>query len=228
MPEHTQKELEKMVVGETPNPRAIFFEQAVLNVPKSKKAGRRIYDKKVCIMLSQIGVTDSVSYEAQKADIEGYPDEYRYFLKNKQGVRKPAIDIIPNLDIAHMQELRDMGLLTIPQLAAVEIVPPHLEYAHNAAKVFNQALEDISHDKEEGYEEGYEEGSEARVEETRHVSATDRPDHSPDVGRSPLPESNRHRENGEGSRGNETGRRTQRHNGVNWGSNWDIEFKQVR
>jgi len=231
--EYTQKELETMVVGESPNPRAIFFEQACLNVPKSHEAGHRIYDKKIYIKLSQIGLSDSVSYEATKEDIGGYPDEYAYFLKNRQGVRSPTIDIIPNLDIAHFQELRDMGLLTIPQLAEVEIVPRHLEYAHRAAKVFNQALEDTRHDHQENsIEEGHiEEGSleeGSTSERARDVLTADRLNNSLDVGRPPLPEGDSHREDSAGSQRHETSRPIQRHNGVNWGSNWDMEFKQVR
>jgi len=221
MADHTQAQLEEMIEGKSPNPRAIFFEHAALNVPKSKEAGRRIYDKQIFIKLTQVGVTDSVSYMAQKEDIANYTDEYAYFLKNRQGVRQPAIEIIPNLDIAHLQELRDMGLLTIPKLAEAEIVPPHLEYAHNAAKVFNKALEDTSHVEEKSIEEVTEDRT-----ETKTLPQADRQQHGHDDGRSEVPRSVRPEQVTGTPKGDETGRRTQRHNGVAplLDPNWSISI----
>ena len=144
----SQEKLEEMVVGKSENPNAVFFEHAELDVERSKAAGRRMYNKVVYIKLSQPGVTDSMSYPAKKEDIAKYSDEYAYFLQNKQGKRRPGIDIIPNLDIAHLQELRDYGILTIPQLAEMVTVPPHLEYAYKAAKVFNAAIEEMEDDEQ--------------------------------------------------------------------------------
>ena len=217
----TQRQLEELVVGKNPNPNAIFFEHAVLNVPKSKEEGRRCYEKKTYIKLSQTGVTDTISYQAQKADLAQYPDEYQYFLSNKQGVRKPGIDIIPNLDIAHLQELRDYGILTIPQLAEMNVVPPHLEYAHRAAKIFNKALQESSNGSIE--EDIEEEGS---SKETEDVLASDRQAHRPNVGRSTVPSSNGKEKVTGNARRNDTGGQEHLRESVNWGNidNWSMKI----
>ena len=217
MTELSQAVLEEMVEGKKPNPRAIFYEQAVLNIPESKAQKRRVYEKKVYIKLSQVGVQDSISYEAQQGDIRNYPEEYEYFLENKQGVRAPSIDIIPNLDIVHLQEMRDYGILTIPQLAGLEHVPEHLEYAHRAAKVLNQALQETDHVEEKPVEEN-------PVEEAQQASslpAPDRREHRPDVGRRVLPESHEDRSEGGSSERNGTGGRPQRN--ISLTPNWEIQ-----
>jgi len=203
-----------MVEGKKPNPSAIFFEQAVLDVPASKTAGRRIYTTKLYIKLSQPGVADSMSYEAQKADISTYSDEYQYFLQNRQGTRSPGVEIIPNLDIAHLQELRDYGILTIPKLAEMEVVPPHLEYAHRAAKVFNKALKETSneiHEEKDG-------------EERKTSLAPDRQQHRDDVSRHHIPTSDRSNQREEVTERNGTDRRAQRGHAVIPGTDWSMEF----
>jgi hypothetical protein len=213
--ELTQEKLEEMVVGKSPNPSAIFFEQAVLNVQKSKDANTRIYDKKTYIKLSQVGVKDSVSYAAEKEDIRKYPEEYEYFLQNKQGVRKPSVEIIPNLDIAHLQELRDTGILTIPQLAEMDIVPPHLEYAHKAAKLLNKALQE-SKDEQEGNEK-------ERTVKTEDVRQADRSQHTHDVRRYSIPRGDSNTVNRSNTGRYDSDRQVQRsENSVN---DWSYEFK---
>jgi len=219
MAELSQAVLEEMVEGKKPNPRAIFYEQAVLNIPESKAQKRRVYEKKVYIKLSQVGVQDSISYEAQQGDIRNYPEEYEYFLENKQGVRAPSIDIIPNLDIVHLQEMRDYGILTIPQLAGLEHVPEHLEYAHKAAKVLNQALQETNHVEEEVQTTVENTGG---SEETRFMPAPDRHEHRPDVGRRVLPESHEDRSEGGSSERNGTGGRPQRN--LSLTPNWEIQI----
>ena len=214
----TQEQLEEMVEGKKPNPNAVFYEHAALNVERSKASGHRMYDKKVYIKLSNPGIADSMSYEAQKADIQQYRDEYEYFLQNKQGIREPGIEIIPNLDIAHLQELRDYGILTIPKLAEMELVPPHLEYAQRAAKVFNQALQETSHVSEE---ESIEEESPVQ---TRDVQKADRQEHCNGIGRRAIPESSGDQEAGQNTRGDGTGGRIQRNNPVD-PDNWSMEFQ---
>lgn len=218
MADYTQRQLEEMVVGKNPNPRAVFFEQAVLNTARSKEAGRRLYDRMIYIRLSQPGVTDSISYQAQKQDLIDYADEYQYFLNNKQGIRKPGIDIIPNLDITHLQELRDYGILTIPQLADMEVVPPHLAYAHDAAKVFNQALKETSHVEEESIEEDRQESRKAET-----LLTPDRPEHGHDDGRYDIPRSVRPEQVPRDSKGHGQGGQEQRNNPVGFVSdNWSI------
>lgn len=214
--ELTQEKLEEMVVGRSPNPSAIFFEQAVLNVQKSKEMNTRIYDKKTYIKLSQVGVKDSVSYAAEKEDIRKYPEEYEYFLQNKQGVRKPSVEIIPNLDISHLQELRDIGIMTIPQLAEMEIVPPHLEYAHRAAKLLNQALQESLDEQESKAKES------AIDVETEDVRQADRQEHQNVVGQPAVSRSNSSGVNGRNTGGYGADRQVQRSYSVN---DWSLEFK---
>jgi hypothetical protein len=177
--ELSERELEKLVIGEQPKPRAVFFDQAVLNVEESNKAGRRVYDKKVYILLKAPGVRDSVSYEAQKADVIEYADEYRAFLASREQSKKPGIEIIPNLDLAHLQELRDYGILTLDQLAGSQ-VPEHLEYAKRSAAALNKAIEEQNHASEETHRQ---ESRDEVFPEASHVHEVRGQQHADHVGR---------------------------------------------
>ena len=152
--EYTQKQLEEMVVGKSAKPRAYFFEKAALNVAKSNEAGRRIYDKKLYVRPIQTGVTDSISYLAQKSDIVEFRDEYEEFLRTRQGSQTSvSVSVIPNLDLAHMQELIDMKLTTIAALAQAEAVPPHLEYARQSAIALDAVLKEQANDQQKDHQE---------------------------------------------------------------------------
>ncbi len=235
MADLTQAQLEEMVVGKSQNPNVIFYEHATLNVPKSHEHGRRMYDTKVYIQLSQPGVADNISYLAQKADIEKYPDEYAYFMQNRGGKSEPGIEIIPNLDIAHLQELRDYGILTVSKLAEMETVPPHLEYAHRASKVLNQAFEEMNDGNEEdSKEEGVEEDPRSEIEKagfaergSRTVPETGGQKLVHDALRQPIPTREEVRAR-EASEGDDTGRQVQHDNPVdtvyNGFDNWRLEI----
>ena len=154
----TQKQLEQMINPTGARAKAVFFEKPVLDREASVLAGMRKYVKAVYVKLIAPGVTDFIPYRAQQADFKKYPNEYEFFLSNMQGDRDPGVDIIPNLDIAHLQELTDMGLTTIPKLAAAE-VPPHLESARLAAVAINAVLQEQNHGKEESKQEIKQESS---------------------------------------------------------------------
>ena len=155
--ELSQQKLEQMVNGSPQLPNVIFYEQAILDHAASEEAKHRVYIKTVFVKITQPGVTDWVSYKAQPADIAKYPEEYDYFMNHKQGKRVPGIEIIPNLDIAHLQELIDMGLAKIPKLAETLTVPSHLEYARQAAITINAVLQETNNaSKEESVEESRE------------------------------------------------------------------------
>lgn len=237
MADFTQAQLEEMVVGKTQNPNVIFFEQAVLNVPNSKEAGRRVYDTLVYIKLSQPGVTDTISYQAQKGDIEKYPEEFAYFQQNRGGKTKPGVEIIPNLDVAHLQELRDYGILTVAKLAEMEVVPPHLAYAHRAAQVLNHAFEDMENDNIE--EDPIEEETDPRsaiekagfqargeTERRRNVPETGGQELIHDALRLPIP-TRAEVEAGETTEGHEEGGQVQRSNPIDpllGFDNWKLEI----
>lgn len=181
--ELSQSRLEEMVVGKPQTPTAQFFEKAMLDVEASKREGRRIYRTEVFILIRQQGVRDAVPYLAQQSDIRAYPEEYEYFLKNRQGGESsPSVEIIPKLPLEHLQELIDTGLTTINALASVERVPPHLEYAHRRAIQLNNLLENQHGEKESPVEN--------RIE-TQNGSAADRPEHPTDLGQSDVPRSPR-------------------------------------
>jgi hypothetical protein len=223
--ELSYEELEEMVVGKKINPNAYFFEQAVINLEESKRQGRRVYDTKIYIKLSQAGMSDSMSYEAQAADFRQYKTEYQYFLANRQGTQAPDISIIPNLQIAHLQELRDYGILTIPKLAELESVPPHLEYAHRAARIFNLALLEAKNGTQESKTEPVAASRREDCNPVRDVYEADRQEHGNDVGQRGLPASDIG-ESGSDSKGNEEDRQTQhREDFLNKGwDNWRMQF----
>jgi len=183
--DYTQAQLEEMVEGKPTPPRATFFEKAVLNKEKSVVGVRRVYDKVIYIKQIASGVDDFAAYKAQDADIRKYPEEYQYFLSNRQGVREIGVDIIPNLDIAHLQELRDFGMNTITKLAAAHTVPPHLEYARQAAIVLHHTLKEMKDGKEQRQTN---EGQESPVK-TEALPQADRQRNTSDVERQPVPES---------------------------------------
>jgi hypothetical protein len=153
--ELSQTQLEELVNGKPAEPRAEFFEKAVLDTQASRKANRRIYRKAVYVTKTQPGVIDRVAELAQPVDFTKYPEEYQYFLNTKQGDKAASISIIPGLDIIHLTELQDFGLYTIKQLATADLVPPHLTYAQEAAVRIYQALytQENTHEQEESNQE---------------------------------------------------------------------------
>jgi hypothetical protein len=144
MAQLSEADLIRMVDGTPADPYVMFFDEAELDRAASEAAGRRIYQKATYIKVMAPGVTDFTSYRAQPEDIAKYRIEYERYKQTSQGIRPPGVDIIPNLDITHLMELRDMGLDTIPALAATEMVPPHLEYARDFAIAINKVLKEKS------------------------------------------------------------------------------------
>jgi len=138
--ELSQEQLEEMVNGKPAKPRCVFYESATLDHEASKAAGRRVYTAVVMCKLTQPGVHDWTAYHAQADDFLRYPEEYEYYLTNRQGTRSPSIDIIPGLEMVHKQELIDYGLATIDKLCAAKILPQHLMYAQDSARRLRAAL----------------------------------------------------------------------------------------
>jgi hypothetical protein len=203
--EYTTEQLEQMVTGKPEKPRAVFFEKAMLSVEESKKEGRRVYHTTVYVKLSHAGVRDSVAYKATKQDIAAYPEEYAHFQRTRQGAHRTVpVNIIPGLELVHMQELIDMGLSTVDQLAKANTVPPHLEYARKSAITLSKVLQEQENgNEEEGHsEEGI--GEEARKADD--VSASSGREHPRDLRRPESPPSAGLR-NGEAPEGNGQGGR---------------------
>jgi hypothetical protein len=143
MKDLSDNQLVEMVTGKPEKARAVFFEKAVLDTITSKRKGHRIYEQSIYVLLKQAGVSDSISYKATLKDQTTYKEEYEYFLSTRQGARKTvSIEIIPGLDIAHMQELLDYGISTVEQLATVDQVPDHLIYAQQSAITLNTVLQE--------------------------------------------------------------------------------------
>jgi hypothetical protein len=186
MAELSQKQLEEIVEGKPEKARATFYEKAALDVGESKKHGYRVYRPTVYVKLIQAGITDNISYTAKAEDLELYAEEYAYFLSNRQGVKRSVmIDIIPKLDIIHMQELIDMGLSTIDRLAGAESVPPHLEYARQSAVTLNRVLQEqanVQHEESNIEESNIEEAEFKEIPvPTKNVHEAHRQSHSDDV-----------------------------------------------
>ncbi|GAF87138.1 unnamed protein product, partial [marine sediment metagenome] len=209
--EYTQAQLERMVNGTPHIPNVIFYEKAVLDRDASERESRRVYTKVVFIKITQPGLTDWAAYKAQPEDFRKFAEEYDYFLNNKQGTREPGIEIIPELDIAHLQELIDMGIATIPKLAAALQVPPHLEYAQQAAVTINNVLEETKHAQEKAQSKAQDR------EKTRLVPPADRQKHPTDVGQSGLSPGDSSGENEDAKRFHAGGQDNHRQNPVdNW------------
>jgi hypothetical protein len=150
MAELSQSQLEELVEGKPQKPRAVFYEKAALQVEESKQSGKRVYRTRVYVKMIQSGVTDNISYVARQSEIDEFPEEYAYFMQNRQGSSNAVlIDIIPNLNISNKQELIDMGLSTIDRLAGAVSVPPHLEHIRQSAIILQKVLQEQSHGHEE-------------------------------------------------------------------------------
>jgi hypothetical protein len=186
MAELSQAALEELVEGKPQKPRAVFYEKAALDVTASKAAQKRIYKTLVYVRLVQSGITDNISYVAKQGDINEFPEEYAYFMQNRQGVSQAvSINIIPNLNISNKQELVDMGLPTIEKLAGAVSVPPHLEHIRQSAIVFQSVFEEQANGhKEESVEEESisQEGIEGEIMPQAH-----RRHDAPDVRQSHVP-----------------------------------------
>jgi hypothetical protein len=214
--ELSQAQLERLVVGEEPDPHVQFFDRPVLNMRESKAQGRRVYRKATFVKKTHPGVTDWTAYEATKEDINEFPDQYQEYLRNRQGVREVGVDIIPNLDITHLQELLDYRLNTIPKLAEAVHLPPHLAYAQKAAIMINKTLQEARNGEEESHEESEHQEGTAEV-----VSAPDRQEHPVDVGRPSVPTGQPDQVSRRAERVHE-GRRKHDHQGLNPIDNWNI------
>jgi hypothetical protein len=230
--EYSHEELTEMVVGKTPKANAVFYEKARLMIDESKAAGHRVYEPQTYIKLSTPGVTDVISYRATAADIKKYPEEYEYYMQNRQGVRETVpVSIIPNVSLSHMQELIDLGLSDIRKLAEADLVPSHLEYARQSAIVLNRVLQEQRNafSEEESYEESPEVLAPARNEagsEVRNVPAPHRPEHAGDVGQRQLQEV-RPGSRQEPPAGNEADRPQHDHkrvNPANMAYDWKVEL----
>jgi hypothetical protein len=228
MAELSQKQLEEIVEGKPEKARATFYEKAALDVGESKKHGYRVYRPTVYVKLIQAGITDNISYTAKAEDLELYAEEYAYFLSNRQGVKRSVmIDIIPKLDIIHMQELIDMGLSTIERLAGAEAVPPHLEYARQSAITLNGVLKEQANVQQENVQQ------EKHIEEAvfeeipvpaKNVHEAHRQDHQNDV-RQPSIQKGDGRGRDSDSQRVRPGRQEHNRQGVTLPSNnWNVSF----
>ena len=207
--ELSQNVLEQMVNGDPQIPNVIFYEQAILDHEASNNSGERVYHKAVFVKITQPGVTDWVSYKAKRADFAAYPEEYDAFMNNKQGTRDPGVEIIPNLDITHLQELIDRGFSTIPKLAEALQVPEHLEYALQSAIAINNVLKEARNAKQE-------ENIQEESTPTPDVSAPDRQDHPTGLQRSEVPSSLGSKKDGSASGVYKGGRIDNRKDIDNW------------
>jgi hypothetical protein len=211
-----------MVVGRPPDPNVVFFEKAVIDRARSEAEGRRIYETKIYIKKSYPGVTDWVAHEASRQEIEKHRAEYDYFIQNRQGVQEAGINIIPGLNIIHMQELTDYGLSTISRLAEADTVPPHLQYAQDLARKIQLALGGEQHG-EEGKQEGGPGGREEHVQ-AQGAEAVPAPSGREHGGPVERPEPARVRRDGAGRGAGErqADRQVNSFGGVN--PNFDISF----
>lgn len=216
--EYTNEQLEEMVVGKPQRANAVFYEKAALNVEKSKATGQRVYETKVYIQMKQAGMRDSVSYIAREQDIREFPEEYAHFQRTRQGQRETVpISIIPGMELAHMQELLDLGLTTVDQLAEATVVPAHLLYAQRSARTLNQVLQE----QKDGNEE---KSQQEEIREAAVVPAEDRPEHPHGQRRPEVPASNGVGD-GEVAEGHGAGRPEHSRQGLSYNiDNWSIEL----
>lgn len=220
MAELSQRQLEELDQGKPSAPIATFYEKATMDVDKSKAAGRRVYEKVVFVLLKQPGVTDSISYKATPQDVRDYPDAYKDYADARQGVRKTIpINIIPNLQLEHLQELMDMGITTIDQIVSADILPAHLEYARKPAQQFQAVVEESTHASEE----------ESTSEESpENVHEAHRREHPSDVGGPRIQTSTGIRRRSEVAEGNGQGGQVQHHDEAQASAEEQIEAEIER
>lgn len=153
--ELSQAQLEEMVVGKPIDPTVQFYEQAILDVDASKKAGRRIYMDRVMIKRQVPGVTDYVAQRATAQDIKRWPREYQAFQEGIQRRKSPGLEILHGINNSEKQELIDRGFSTIELLANAELLPDHLQHLQPKARRIHMAImaEESTNDREEDRKE---------------------------------------------------------------------------
>jgi hypothetical protein len=213
--ELSQDQLEEMVVGKPSDPNVVFYDQAILNVTRSKAAGKRMYDNCCFMKETQHGVDDWTPIVARKEHYKKHPEEYKYYLSNRQGIRSPSVNIIPNISPAEIQELIDFGLSTIKLLASATIVPSHLEHIQQSAKTIQSVLTET---KDGNQEKSNKESS----IKTEVLLAPDRQDNCRNVGQPAVPASVRSAEDSPAKR-TQTDRRIDNNSGK-LSSDWSISF----
>jgi hypothetical protein len=221
--EYTQKQLEEMVQGKPIDPTIEFYEQAVLNVAKSKEQGKRVYRNTIMIMRRIPGVKDYVASEAKEADFARWPDEFTAYQAQVLMRRSPGLEVIPGISNIERQELIDRGYSTIAKLTEGTAVPAHLVHIQKVAARIHQAIqaEEIHHGSEE------ERNQEESIEESRPdiVPQAHRQEHNPDVGEHHVQEVQPGR-SGEPAEGNPPGRQEHRgqHPAVSPIDNWKVDL----
>ena len=168
--EYTDRQLERMMLGEEENPYVQFYEKSQMNVKLSKAAGHRVYETVVMCKKTQPGLADFAAYVAQPADIRDNPDEYDSFMNNKGDIGSPSVDIIPGVNPNEVQELIDYGITTITKLCEAKTLPQHLIHVQASGRRIQEALR---HEQEAN--------EESHSEETSDVPSPNRQQHSRDV-----------------------------------------------
>lgn len=212
--ELSQKQLEEMVVGKPGSPTVSFFDKPVLDRAKSEEAGRRVYRDQLMVKKTQPGVADWVAEYAQPADILRYAEEYDRYKNTRKGTTSPSIDVLPNIEPTHKQELIDYGLGTIDLLVSADVLPDHLKQAQDAAKIIYSALKEANHG---GQEEGIEEEI-SEAEDVLALGGREERDHE----RRPQPEAIRTQSGGRSAQGVHQG--GQEHGDQGLSPNWTVTW----
>ena len=178
MADLSQAELEEMVQGKPIDPFVTFEEKAVINVAKSREAHRRVYDTKLMITNRYPGVTDYIPRQATKADIRKYPNEYSKFMADKNVNLSPSVSIIPGISLAEAQELRDIGMGTVKQLAESKEVPHHLSHLLVSAKMLYGTLKSMEpNNSEHGNDQKVSQEKRIQAQPTTEVAGRHKHDH---------------------------------------------------
>ncbi|RKX23165.1 MAG: hypothetical protein DRP45_10820 [Candidatus Zixiibacteriota bacterium] len=208
--EYTDRQLERMMLGEEENPYVQFYEKSQMNVKLSKAAGHRVYETVVMCKKTQPGLDDFVAYVAQPADIRDNPDEYDSFMNNKGDIGSPSVDIIPGVNPNEVQELIDYGITTITKLCEAKTLPQHLIHVQASGRRIQEALR---HEQEAN--------EESHSEETSDVPSPNRPIDTAPVRRSSV-------QAGDGSEGGEVAERPHprglEYGGGGLSPNWNIQI----
>lgn len=133
----TEAILEELAGGKKKPRHVQIYTHAELNVPASHKAGHRVYREVPYILVRYEARADAVARPVTERDKLMFPSVWEKYQASIHADAQAKVDLLPAAGIAVAQELRSMGLGTIPALLAYEgDLPDHLAPVMAQAKMW--------------------------------------------------------------------------------------------
>jgi len=113
-------------------PHVYFFDFADLITPGKRPR----YRNAVYISKRSKTALDTAEFRrrANEADKQEFPREWEHYLKVRENLKHPKVDLLPGIDQATLMEMRDMGLFNLQQLLEQD---DFVQWADMARRILN-------------------------------------------------------------------------------------------